>query len=195
MPLPLYRHALESGQRPDLGINLSVCGSSLMVANTNALQVTGNSALDPWKVVDGTATNHGNVRIIAVPNAYLYMNIWHVAPALTITTGATVRIFGRVPEPVGKDRVWPEDQDAAAYDPVGYVAGGGDGTGMWVPLYVPDASASLIALDNTASAVHNTTPAFSIGFPAFVYLQGVTQVMVLVATAGSAGVVAVSFHG
>ena len=114
MPLPLYRHALESGQRPDLGINLSVCGSSLMVANTNALQVTGNSALDPWKVVDGTATNHGNVRIIAVPNAYLYMNIWHVAPALTITTGATVRIFGRVPEPVGKDRVWPEDQDAAA---------------------------------------------------------------------------------
>lgn len=106
--------------------------SEIAVFNTNSLALTGtgsgeNDYRNPYGVLAGTVTNHGNVRVIPVPPGASQLDLFHewvVGGGADPTTFPQVAAFGSLParglsakEIASRYSKWPNDIDSDFTNP------------------------------------------------------------------------------
>jgi len=183
MTLSTYDKALNLGGIPVFGTAISSAASPFFIMNTDGETVTGTPH-DPWAVIaeDASATGHANVRPIAVPTAYSFLEVYLIHDSLSEWSGTCdVRIFGRVHrQSVSHGRQWPFDDDAVNFNDV---------SDIWVPLIDVDSASQNIALDAFLVGAEHTVGAdvWKISPPRIVTLAGVEEIVCLVNASLPAG--------
>jgi hypothetical protein len=164
------------------------------VFNTDATQAT-DLPKDPYSQVTGAAgaTHAGNIRPVAVPSAYYYLNLclcWtDAASGTAIGGGPTVWVHGKLPRAQAQ-RAFPHDDsitDAADLSP----------GNIWVPLGPEGAVSGTAITPNTGidTEILSDSKYLVITRPIPMYLAGTRQIVVTIATGATLGTNSAAFIG
>ena len=117
MAATTFNRLMESD--PCLGQALTSLGTGIVVVNSNAKAANDK---DPWACLDGTGTNHANVRPVVPSRKSSYIELYMAgrAAGAAITTALKMRCYGLVP-PGKKDvgangDIWPFNVDTGFTD-------------------------------------------------------------------------------
>jgi hypothetical protein len=193
MPLEPFNQALEYGSHPHWGSSRVATGTSLFVMNSDYSTAAAGNIQNPWGVLAG-GTGHEGHRVVGVPRAYNWLDVYHATDSDSFT-GGTYRVFGRLPHrPVSSARSWPQD-----IDPVNFADLEAADEGIWVqlPSIAADGTLSYAGVVSSTS-ISVTRAGFILNDPATFQLKGSVSVMAIVASGGDGGntnLLLGQFHG
>jgi len=182
---PSYANMLDGGHIQNT-VSLASTGTTMVVANSD-LETLTTEPLDPWNAISATGGAYDNIRPIAVPDNYLFVDVYWAFKGIAVpATSPGLRIYGML-QPPTINRIWPEDVDPTNYETLrtGIAATQED---FWIPLDESASGGNAISFVTAIAAKHTAgTKDFSISSPVSFPLAGVRSIILTVETASTAG--------
>ena len=194
MAPPLIRKTLVREQGPAMpgGVTLCTSGSSLHVLNLNA-GVLNAAVAEITTIWAETIAGFANLRRLAVPPAYTYIDLFMITPTIGGSATGTFWLIGRMPDHRENPRELEGDPHSFAPTVVGDVYQS-DGPGYWRQLLPVEGTGTVPAtafgfnqsatLDYSGGAPWGTVN-FRLRGPRTFFLAGCTELICGVSTTGA----------
>ncbi|RME05619.1 MAG: hypothetical protein D6812_02855 [Deltaproteobacteria bacterium] len=159
-------------------------------ANTLNAVASGDG---PYNILDESATNSGEARLVTNSGRHLYLEVAHLAKGTTntfsLTTNPVITAYGKVP--LGHTRypsVAPWEVDATFHNYNTEMSSlTGQEMGLWTPLTEPNYTRGTLTqtLDGEAWRDNRNTDKYLLSEPRVLYTGGADEVLVVLNTAAA----------